>query len=605
MMNIQDIIQSAIAIAENYHTSQHTKKLQELSGAIQENKLKVVVLGDFKAGKSTLLNRLFIHKDMLPTDHLEATAVPTHLSNGSMSMNTWMRNPYGEDVLVTERRTFSDADVAATVTASSEADRAIKAQRYSRVNITMPGILPDNITLVDTPGLNTPNTAIYTGTMEEARTADAILYVVRGKQLSAREESILLDLAGGQKLKVPVHIVLTHDAAANISTAQLQNISQSIKAQLKLNNVDCGVSIFALDGCDSQKTTASITSKIDTTYADDFDFGFAPAVTPAAAPVATTPDSTANLEAELLAFFNGAVRRGRTARMARELTPVLLALKTAVQARLSLAGANESEIARIEADKKNIRDEYLRVVKSLLLDVRIAQAAFGKGIEKDLDELSETYINKINAQQKAGDILVTVSTWHQDIPGRLQRCIAHRKNELELDITRIFDKHVQDMKSDLEKNLVPGQVDTSMPSDWLIKFINMVPNWAIIVSDYLICDFLSPLPIWMDAPLRMFADKIPVIKDLLPTNIVAALARKMVIGKLTDCIREVQEQMRNQLDSQFAELNKKLARQLEDADIFAEQDAAIAAYRNGTLTADQKLQLQSDMEQIDQWNLSI
>ena len=603
-MNINDIIQSAISLSEKYKTSAQTEQLRSLAEAIKQDKLKVVVLGEFKAGKSTLLNRLFIRKDMLPTDHLEATAVPTHLSNGPVGMNTWMRNPDGEDVLVTERRTFSDADVAATVTASSEADRAIKAQRYSRVNITMPGILPENITLVDTPGLNTTNTAIYTGTLEEARTADAILYVVRGKQLSAREEAILLDLAGSQRLKVPVHVVLTHDAAANISTAQQQNICQAIKAQLKLNNIDCGVSIFALDGCGSLETTAPITNRIDTSYVDDFGFGFAPVVTPEPA-VTEVSASAFCLEDELLAFFNGEVRRGRTARIARELTPVLLSLKTAVQARLSLAGANESEIARIEADKKNIRDEYLRVVKSLLLDVRTAQAAFGKGIEKDLDELSETYINKINAQQKAGDILVTVSTWHQDIPGRLQRCIAHRKNELELDITRIFDKHVQDMKSDLEKNLVPGQVDTSMPSDWLIKFINMVPNWAIIVSDYLICDLLSPLPIWMDAPLRMLAEKIPVIKELLPSNIVAALARKMVIRKLTDCIREVQEQMRDQLDSQFAELNKKLARQLEDADIFAEQDAAIAAYRNGTLTADQKLQLQSDMEQIDQWNLNI
>lgn len=603
-MNINDIIQSAISLSEKYKTSAQTEQLRSLAEAIKQEKLKVVVLGDFKAGKSTLLNRLFIRKDMLPTDHLEATAVPTHLSNGPVGMNTWMRNPDGEDVLVTERRTFSDADVAATVTASSEADRAIKAQRYSRVNITMPGILPENITLVDTPGLNTTNTAIYTGTLEEARTADAILYVVRGKQLSAREEAILLDLAGSQRLKVPVHVVLTHDAAANISTAQQQNICQAIKAQLKLNNIDCGVSIFALDGCGSLENTAPITNRIDTSYVDDFGFGFAPVVTPAPA-VTEVSASAFCLEDELLAFFNGEVRRGRTARIARELTPVLLSLKTAVQARLSLAGANESEIARIEADKKNIRDEYLRVVRSLLLDVRTAQAAFGKGIEKDLDELSETYINKINAQQKAGDILVTVSTWHQDIPGRLQRCIAHRKNELELDIARIFDKHVQDMKSDLEKNLVPGQVDTSMPSDWLIKFINMVPNWAIIVSDYLICDLLSPLPIWMDAPLRMLAEKIPVIKELLPTNIVAALARKMVIRKLTDCIREVQEQMRDQLDSQFAELNKKLARQLEDADIFAEQDAAIAAYRNGTLTADQKLQLQSDMEQIDQWNLNI
>lgn len=604
-MNIQDIIQSAIAISEKHNTTQHTEKLQALSAAIQESKLKVVVLGDFKAGKSTLLNRLFIHQDMLPTDHLEATAVPTHLSNGSMSMNTWMRNPQGEDVLVTERRTFSDADVAATVTAASEADRATKAQRYSRVNITMPGILPDNITLVDTPGLNTPNTAIYTGTLEEARTADAILYVVRGKQLSAREEAILLDLAGGQRLKVPVHIVLTHDAAANIAPAQLQNLSQAIRAQLKLNNVDCGVSIFALDGGNSNKTTASITSRIDTTYADDFGFGFSPAATPApaAAETATAPDSS--LEDELLAFFNGEVRRGRTARIARELTPVLVSLKAAVQARLSLAGANEAEIARIEADKKHIRDEYLRVIKSLLFDVRTAQAAFGQGVETDLDTMRETYIKQINAQEKAGDILVTISDWHQDIPGRLQRSIAHRKNELELDINRIIDKHVQDMRSELEKNLVPGQIDTSMPSDWLIKFINTVPNWAIIIADYLIFDFLSPLPMWADILARKFAEKIPVIKEFLPTNIVAALARKMVISKLTTCIKEVQEQMRDQMDSQFAELNKKLARQLEDADIFAEQDAAIAEYRNGTLTAAQKQQLLADMEQIDQWNLNI
>lgn len=593
-MNINDIIQSALSLSEKYKTSAQTEQLRSLAEAIKQDKLKVVVLGDFKAGKSTLLNRLFIRKDMLPTDHLEATAVPTHLSNGSMGMNTWMRNSDGEDVLVTERRTFTDADVAATVTAATEEERASKAQRYSRVNITMPGILPENITLVDTPGLNTTNTAIYTGTLAEARTADAILYVVRAKQLSSREQALITDLAGGQQLKVPVHIILTHDSAANIAQSQLQNICQAIQAQLKLCKVNCGVSVFSLDG--HSESTSSVAERINTSFDDGFGFG----VVPAAAPVEATA-GTGDIESELLAFFNGEVRCGRAARIARELTPLLASLKAAVQARLTMAGANEAEIKKIEEKKAEIQQEYLRVVESLLMDVRTAQYTFSNNVVSDLDALRDKHIDALNKLQTTGDILASISDWHQDMPQELQRVLTTRKLDLERDIMAICQKHNQA----IEDKLSPDGIETNMPSDWLTKFVNFVPNWALILADYIIFDIISPLPALLDIPLRMIADKIPGIRDILPANLAANFARKMVSVKLTECIKDIQQQVRTQLDAKFDELNQKLKAQLQEADIFAEQDAAIAEFRNGTLTATQKQQLEAEMKQISQWSLNI
>ncbi|MBQ7022057.1 MAG: dynamin family protein [Akkermansia sp.] len=616
-MNIQEILQSATSLAGKYGKTDLAAKFSALATAIRNDKLKVVVLGDFKAGKSTLLNRLFIRKNLLPTDYMEATAVPTHLSNGPMGMNTWMRNPDGDDVLVTERRTFGDAEVAATVTASTEQERADKAGRYSKVCITMPGILPDNIILVDTPGLNTTNTAIYTGTLEEARTADAILYVVRAKQLSSREEALIVDLAGSQKLKVPMHVVLTHDKAAGISEGQLENICQTIKAQLKLKGLNCGVSIFSIDG--TEEASSSLIEKIDTTFGDSWGWDStpptqktaqadtngwgwdspAPAAPSAPAEVPTAP--VRDLEAELLAFFNGEVNRGRMARIARELKPMLYTLISAIETRLALAGAKEEDIKKLEAGKVSMQKEYLRVVESLLLDVRSAQQQFSNAVETDLDDLRKQYEKELKTKGTTGDILACISDWQTDIPERLQRVLNKRKLDLQRDIDAISLKHHQD----LMKGLAPEGIKTVMPSDWVIKIVSFVPNWMLQLADYVIFDLISPLPVWLDVLVRMFVDKIPGIRNLMPANIAAALARNMAIDKLGECVKAIKGQVHQQLDDKFNDLNAKLRSALTQADIFAEQDAAIAEVRAGTLTPEQKQQLLAEKAQIASWGLEI
>ena len=55
----------------------------------------------------------------------------------------------------------------------------------------------------------------------------------------------------------------------------------------------------------------------------------------------------------------------------------------------------------------------------------------------------------------------------------------------------------------------------------------------------------------------------------------------------------------------FNDLNAKLRNALTQADIFAEQDAAIAEVRAGTLTPEQKQQLLAEKAQIASWGLEI
>lgn len=588
-MNIQDIISSAISLSEKY-ASPRSAKLRQLQALPQSDKMKVVVLGDFKAGKSTLINRLFIRKDMLPTDYLEATSVPTHLSNGSMGMTTWMLSPEGEDVLVNERIAFSAEEVAATVTATSEEGRADKAARYSKVCITMPGILPDHITLVDTPGLNTPNTGIYTGTLAEAHTADAILYLVRGRQLSARDKDIILDIAGGQATKVPVHVVLTHSAEDNIAQNQLQSICEAIRADLR--SLQCGVSTFSLSNTDGSAEV--LTGKIKAAF-DGFGF-FNTEDTHTDAPAAS-----GNLEAELLEFFNGKVRFGRMARLARELRPELIALTSAVNARLTLAGAKESELKELEAKKNEVQTEYLRVVKSILLDVRTVQQDFRNNVDSDMIQIQDEFIDKLNKQDSTAGILTCIGYWQQDIPSKLQLVLAKRRLNLEQDIMSVCEKHQQAF---IEK-LTPTDVNTELKKDWLISFATFMPNWALLLADFIIFDIISPLPSVMDGLVRMLASYIPVVRDMMPANIAANLARKAAISKLRDCIKDIQDQVAKQLDSKFSELNDKLEKQLKEADVISDLNAAMAELRSGILSIQQKKLIMEDAELVAQWGLSI
>ena len=149
--------------------------LAQVAARLDSATFQLAVLGQFKRGKSTLINAL-IGRSLLATDVLPVTAIPTFLTAGDeFGITTIGRN--GERV----HRTALDLDalkalVAATTT---EAENPRNTLDLDRVLLTLPaeGCLTA-LTLVDTPGIGSThghNTEAAHGVLPEC---DAALFVL-------------------------------------------------------------------------------------------------------------------------------------------------------------------------------------------------------------------------------------------------------------------------------------------------------------------------------------------------------------------------------------------------------------------------------------------
>ena len=126
---MKNIIHSVLPLAEKWAPSQ-VEQLSAVRKQQETETLKVTVLGDFKAGKSTLLNHLFLQNALLPTDVAESTAVPTVLCDGNPCMQLWKRDAYGAEYLVESVTDISAENLASYITAGTEEQRLELSRQY-------------------------------------------------------------------------------------------------------------------------------------------------------------------------------------------------------------------------------------------------------------------------------------------------------------------------------------------------------------------------------------------------------------------------------------------------------------------------------------------
>ena len=590
-MKTTDIITSAIALAQE-HTPQLAEQLTQLQNSLQQSTLKVVVLGDFKAGKSTLLNRLFLKTNLLPTEYLEATAVPTCLSEGELCMQIWQRNDDGTETMVNTRASFTDAELADAVTASTPEVRAEMAEKYSRVVVQKPGILPPGIILVDTPGLNSTNQRIVVGTLNEAKNADAVLYVVRGRQLSQLEVDRISRLAGSQQVKVPVHVVLTIESSM-IEQGQVDNLRQTIAAQLSENDIECGVSVFDLENRGEDSTTP-LSNDINTSW--DEEWLQPTAATNSSDGVHTASDS--EIESELLSFFNGRVNQGRGARLRRELLPLLGSLKLAIESRLSLSSQSAENLKLIEEQLREKEKEYSRVVQNLLTDTRLVQTRYMNGLEKHLDDYRIVLLEGIKSKEDVAEVIECLKDWNNKLPTRLQRACEIAQMDLQQDINDIADKYKVEMGNVMTfDNSLVNNID-------LGRFVNVaskIPSLAVYLADYLIFGLICPTGPFTDMILRYVAGRVPGIKTLMPGTLGKGVVIQVASKNLTETMDEIKSKLRAKSDEAFEQMRRTLSKELSGNMVYAEINNAMDEARKGMLTAEQTEALKKAEAQVQEW----
>ena len=158
----------------------------------EEQRLCIAVMGEIKTGKSTLLNA-FIGEDLLQTDQLECTAVPT-----------WVRWTNDEDfddnrqAVVTYADGKSDAMPWSQVSAYTTVDQGTW-EKIERVEITLPQPAdgerrPTGLVLVDTPGLN-GNPQLEPRSIHQLGMSHVTIVVVPVDKIGRKTDSDLIEEA--------------------------------------------------------------------------------------------------------------------------------------------------------------------------------------------------------------------------------------------------------------------------------------------------------------------------------------------------------------------------------------------------------------------------
>jgi len=175
-------------IAEELGAPEVADESRELAARVSEGRFYVACVGQFKRGKSTLINAL-IGQPILPTGFIPVTAVPTVIRFGTKA-KARIRTRQGDwkDILVSDLK----QDVTEELNPENQ-----KGVQGAELFVPSPR-LASGMCIVDTPGLGSVFTGNTAATQAFIPHIDAALVVVGADPPLAGEELALVEAVGKQ-----------------------------------------------------------------------------------------------------------------------------------------------------------------------------------------------------------------------------------------------------------------------------------------------------------------------------------------------------------------------------------------------------------------------
>ena len=168
-------------LADSLGSSSIARRLDAAAEQLDSNRLRLVVVGEFKRGKSSLINALLDQPELCPTDGEITTTLVTEIRFGPVEFYQVKCGSLGEEV-----RTISRAEVADYVDEKRNPGNPLHAQGLY-IQVPNPR-LRDGLIIYDTPGVGGLTAAHREFTFAALAEADAALFVVRADcPISAKE----------------------------------------------------------------------------------------------------------------------------------------------------------------------------------------------------------------------------------------------------------------------------------------------------------------------------------------------------------------------------------------------------------------------------------
>jgi small GTP-binding protein len=205
------------AHARDLHDLETTAALASLA-AERARPVRLAIVGEFNAGKSTFINAL-MGADIAPTGVLPTTATLHHLR--------YAQDPFARIVL----EPAGGASVRERIVPVGELRAALKSGPgvVKRVEILLPIASLTRVEILDTPGFNAPDASHAESARGAFEEADAVIWLLDAAQPMKRTERIVLEEARAQKL--PVQILV--NKADRLAAGDLAKVMELVEGSLR------------------------------------------------------------------------------------------------------------------------------------------------------------------------------------------------------------------------------------------------------------------------------------------------------------------------------------------------------------------------------------
>ena len=523
------------SILEQLGFAGRAQTLRAELGRLEHQNFKVAVIGQFKVGKSTLINKVFLQKDVLFTDINAATAVPTEIEQGPVARLEVFPYKIQRQVVTVDGQSI-EAEVGVgedqpettdqptpeiirlKTAGNNPADRAAIAKRTARVRLQWPAAGLGNYTIVDTPGINEVNEAVVATTYRVIPEADATIFVTPARQL----DTVDLKFLRGQVFSKGVSrcmVVVNHDPQAMaLDSSQLAILKQTIQAQLRGIGRDLPVELIQLPGRGDS---------------------------------VSENEGLQQFQQTLTRFMDENVLPGRWERAQTVLNGELLGAQAACQIELAALALRPDEQAaiqlRIQEEARKFEDRYYKLGDEFLADLRELQKTHFEAVSSGLERLGSEFAADFDAYNDLNAVHARLKQAASLLTPKVEQLCSETTSQTRTSAEVLAKKYQVSARAAIEPWHIVVVGELRLDAGLLAK----VPPTIVITVDYILSAIMLPGGPVIDFMLRWLAGYIPLIKNILPSSIILKILIPQAKRAVVDCVNHVRDDIWRQIRAGF------------------------------------------------------
>lgn len=547
------VVELGMQASAAYKRPDLTDRLAAAKRSLAEPGIHVVVIGDFKQGKSSLVNAL-LGTNVCPVDDDVATAVPTYLRYGSQPRAELLFDgdpPRREPIEIDAIRRHVTEDVG------------VAAEPPAGVIVQLPrNMLASGLVIVDTPGVGGLGSAHAAASLAAVSMADAVLFVT--------------------------------DAAQELTAVELQFLRRAVEM--------CPATVCVLTKIDFYPAWRKVRDLNEAHLRGGADIPVLPVSSTLRSRAVRTEDTQLNSEsgfADLVRFVTGRVAGGATARIKASAMEEVIAVCQQIESQFEA----ERSVLADPAKSAQVVSE-LTAVKSKVEALRSSMAKWSQTLNDGIADLSSDVDHDLRARirqliEEADDLVDEfdpADTWHE-IQSWLESSAAEkvlenygllraRADQLSEQVWRHFQEGSGEIldrlavynpadvlaraevehKMELEKMGVRKQAMTALKSSYMgILMFTMLGSMAGLT--------LGPIAVGIGLAMGIGGLRAEKKRQLTQRRSQAKNAARRYCDEVSfrvgkdsrDTLRRIQRQLRDHYSARAEELNRSTAQALQSA----------------------------------------